>query len=201
MHGDLCPLFEITRIAEKFGATVILDEAHSVGVFGVQGRGFAHALDLHSENLIRLVTFGKAFGAHGAVVLSSSDIREFLVNFARSFIYTTALPLSAYDRMGKSIQIEEVDTLRLKLQKNIVYFRCKLSLLEFSSVVNSPIQFVRMSNLKQLRDVEQALISAGISAKAIYAPTVAEGDEGLRISIHSFNTETEIDELVRLMST
>ena len=200
MHGDLCPLYELNQLAEEYGAYVILDEAHSAGVYGVQGRGFAHALDLHSKCFLRLVTFGKAFGAHGAVVLCSNDLREFLLNFARSFIYTTALPISAYDKMLRAVQVEDVDQLRLSLQDKLVYFRRNLKIWDSSSAPNSPIQFINFHDLNELRKVEQALSDAGIFAKAIYSPTVAEGDEGLRISLHSFNSEKEIDSLLRIMS-
>ena len=200
MHGDLCPLQELVQLADEYEAYLILDEAHSAGIFGQQGRGFAHALDLHSKCFLRLVTFGKAFGAHGAVVLCSNDLREFLLNFARSFIYTTALPISAYDKMLEAVQVEDIDKLRLTLQDKMVYFRGNLKTWNSSSVPNSPIQFIKFDDLKKLRKVEQALFDAGFFAKAIYSPTVAEGDEGLRISLHSFNSEKEIDDLFRIMS-
>ena len=200
MHGDLCPLYEMIQLAEEHKAHIILDEAHSAGNFGFYGRGFANATGLHSNCLIRLVTFGKAFGAHGAVVLCSNELREYLVNFARSFIYTTALPLSAFDKMRKSVQVENIDELRLRLQNRIAYFRRKLPAHAFSSVANSPIQFLRFKDLDALKKVEAELNNAGIFAKAIYSPTVSEGDEGLRVSLHSFNSEQEIDKLVSIIS-
>lgn len=200
MHGDLCPLFQIVQLAREYNAYVILDEAHSAGIFGCEGRGFAHALELGSACLIRLVTFGKAFGSHGAVVLCSNEMREYLINFARSFIYTTALPISVYDKMRKSIRLENFDKLRFLLQYRIAYFRGNLRQDAFSSAVNSPIQFVRFNNMDQLRKMELQLRKAGVFAKAIFPPTVPEGDEGLRISLHSFNSEEEIDALVHIMS-
>lgn len=200
MHGDLCPLLEIVQLAREYNAYVILDEAHSAGNFGDEGRGFAHALELGSACLIRLITFGKAFGGHGAVVLCSTEMREYLINFARSFIYTTALPLSVYDKMRKSIGVENLDKIRFLLQNKIAYFRGNLRMYTFSSVANSPIQFVRFANVDQLRKMEVQLRKSGVFAKAIFPPTVPEGDEGLRISLHSFNSDEEIDALVRIMS-
>ncbi|MFK7785942.1 MAG: aminotransferase class I/II-fold pyridoxal phosphate-dependent enzyme [Crocinitomicaceae bacterium] len=201
MHGDFCPLEELILMSEKFGAYIILDEAHSAGVVGPSGRGMAYALNLHSKCFVRLVTFGKAFGTHGSVVLCSKELRAFLINFARSFIYTTALPVSAYDKMLQATQIEDADHLRRTLQKRIVYFREKLSNSLLSSASNSPIQFVKFDDLDELKRIERVLHKSGIFVKAIYSPTVSEGGEGLRISLHSFNSEQEIDSLVRVMSS
>jgi len=200
MHGDLCPLEKMIELSEQYNAYLILDEAHSAGVFGANGKGYACANDLHSKCFIRLVTFGKAFGAHGSVVLCSNEVREFLVNFARSFIYTTALPVSAYDKMLKSIQVVDIDKIRLALHDKMLYFRGKMNDFSFVSAPNSPIQFVQFDDLNKLRIAEQKLKEAGIFAKAIYPPTVPEGDEGLRISLHAFNTEEEIDSLFDIMS-
>jgi 8-amino-7-oxononanoate synthase len=201
MHGDVCPLTQMIELVEQYNAYLILDEAHSAGVFGEQGRGLAHALGVQAKCFIRLVTFGKAFGAHGAVVLSSNDVREFLVNFARSFIYTTALPVAAYDRMLKSVEMQSADLLRLMLQEKIGYFRNKMKDFALTSAPNSPVQFIQFDTLEQLRSTEKRLKEAGLFTKAIYAPTVPEGNEGLRVSLHVFNTEKEIDALVRVMSS
>ncbi|MDG1334250.1 MAG: aminotransferase class I/II-fold pyridoxal phosphate-dependent enzyme [Crocinitomicaceae bacterium] len=200
MHGDLCPLDQIVELAEQHSAFLILDEAHSAGIFGTSGRGFAQAHGVHSKCFLRLVTFGKAFGTHGSVVLCSGELREFLVNFARSFIYTTALPVSAYHKMLKAVEQESIDELAARLQSRIAYFRKNLTDFNLSAASNSPIQFIKFSNLDQLREAEQALLDAGIFAKAIYAPTVPEGSEGLRVSLHDFNSEKEIDALIRIIS-
>jgi len=201
MHGDVCPLLKIVNLAKKYQAYIILDEAHSSGIYGVKGRGFAHAVDLHASCFIRLVTFGKAFGSHGSVVLCSNDMREYLINFARSFIYTTALPMAAYDRMRKAVQIDEVDDLKRTLQTRIAYFQSKKSKKYTSgSAINSPIQFLQFDSVDQLKRVEEMLKESGIYAKAIYAPTVPEGSEGLRISLHSFNSFEEIDSLIDCLS-
>lgn len=200
MHGDFCPLLEIVRLAEEYKAYIILDEAHAAGIYGVEGRGFAHALGLQSSCFIRLVTFGKAFGAHGAVVLCSSDLQEYLVNFARSFIYTTALPIPAYQRMDESTQKVNGLERRHALQENIDYFRSKMTSSELISSSNSPIQFIRFEEMTQLKMIEKRAKEKNIYAKAIFPPTVPEGSEGLRISLHSFNSKSEIDELVHVIS-
>ena len=200
MHGDFCPLLDIVRLAEEYNGSVILDEAHAAGIYGVDGRGFAPALDLHANCLIRLVTFGKTFGAHGAIALCSEEMREFLINFARSFIYTTALPISAYQNMRESTQKVNALEKRHVLQGNIDYFRSKMTSLQLLSAPNSPIQFVRFADIAKLKSIEVQTKKENIFTKAIFSPTVSEGDEGLRISLHSYNSKSEIDDLVRIMS-
>ena len=124
-----------------------------------------------------------------------------LINFARPFIYTTALPLSAYDRMLKATEVRDMNQLQHDLQHRIAYFREKSAgLVQSDSEINSPIQFVRFADLNRLIQVEKALKEAQVFAKAIYSPTVPEGSEGLRISLHSYNTFEEIDRLIRVLS-
>jgi 8-amino-7-oxononanoate synthase len=199
MDGDFCPLLAICNLAEEFGAYVILDEAHSAGVYGEDGRGFAHALKLHEKLLIRLVTFGKAYGSHGAVALCSSEMRTYLINFARSFIYTTALPATCYTQMTAIATHPGLIERRNRLQENIAYFHSKRSQAASKSATNSPIQIIGFKEISRLKRIEQALRSANLFVKAIYAPTVAEGKECLRICIHSENTRQEIDQLCRLL--
>lgn len=200
MHGDFCPLRKIVQLAEKSGAYIILDEAHSAGTIGSKGRGFAHGVDLHSKMLIRLITFGKAYGAHGAVVLSTRPLRDYLINFSRSFIYTTALPNDSYALMRSALHVADFEERRLKLQDNIRYFREKNVGYNVESAANSPIQFVQFNDLHNLQRIESLLRDQNIFAKAIYAPTVPEGSEGLRISLHSYNSKSEIEKLIRCMS-
>ena len=91
MDGDICPLAELIELAEKYSATIILDEAHSTGVLGENGSGFAVSNELEKKIPIRVYTFGKAMGVHGACVAGSKTLADYLINFARPFIFTTAL--------------------------------------------------------------------------------------------------------------
>jgi 8-amino-7-oxononanoate synthase len=195
MGGDFCPLQKIVVLAKKYSAFIILDEAHSAGIYGEKGRGFAQAVSLSSELFIRLVTFGKAYGAHGAVVLCAENVKSYLVNFARSFIYTTALPAEVYTHMAAIVSLEVVDLERANLQANIAYFRSRIKESILCSALNSPIQIIRFESIEQLVTAENGLRNAGIYAKAIYPPTVSEGLECLRICIHAHNSIDEIDQL------
>ncbi|MBC7616333.1 MAG: pyridoxal phosphate-dependent aminotransferase family protein, partial [Pedobacter sp.] len=93
MDGDMAPLTEISQICSKYNANLIVDEAHAVGVFGDKGKGLVQQLGLEKKIFARIVTYGKALGTHGAAILGSNHLRQYLINFARSFIYTTAAPL------------------------------------------------------------------------------------------------------------
>ncbi len=200
MQGDFCPLLELVKLAKEFGAYLIVDEAHSAGVFGANGRGFSHALHLHNDLFLRVVTFGKAYGAHGAAVLCSSDLRAYLINFARPFIYSTALPANAYDRMKRTVESPLLNKRRVCLQSNIAYFREKMSHFPLDSEQNSPIQYIRFGSMNRLKTIERRLRNQQIFVKGIYSPTVPEGLEGLRISLHSHNSTIEIDQLVTAIS-
>ncbi|MFO0323327.1 MAG: aminotransferase class I/II-fold pyridoxal phosphate-dependent enzyme, partial [Bacteroidota bacterium] len=89
MDGDSSPLNEIIALSKTFGARVIVDEAHAIGVFGEKGKGLCHELNIQSECFARIYTFGKALGCHGAAVVGSNELKKYLINYSRSFIYTT----------------------------------------------------------------------------------------------------------------
>lgn len=195
MGGDFCPLEDVITLTKNYSAYVILDEAHSAGVFGFNGKGFASAVSRNMDVFIRLITFGKAYGSHGAVVLCNEEVKSYLINFARSFIYTTALPEDNYARIAEIVTHQSIDLERKKLQINLVDFRSKAGSEILISASNSPIQIIRFESVDRLRHIERSLMEVGIYAKAIYPPTVSEGSECLRVCIHSKNTIHEIDQL------
>lgn len=197
MQGDVAPLEEISSLCEKHDARIILDEAHSGGVLGLEGKGITQ-LSKSINVYIKLVTFGKAFGGHGACVLTDEATRSFLINFARSFIYTTALPISEYHYMANVVHFTELSERRRKLAENIAYFRERLSALQLISDINSPIQIVR-ADLERLKHLESTLLEKKIAVKLIYHPTVKKGEECLRFCLHSFNTITELDLLASIL--
>ena len=198
MGGDLAPI-EIFQIADEKKAILIVDEAHSGGVFGEDGLGLCQELGISEEVFIRLFTFGKAYGTHGAAVCCSEEVRQYLINFARSFIYTTALPESFYQHMIGQVELSQNDSLREQLQQNITYFSDKIHSTISSN--RSPIQIVEFPELETCKAKAAELQQAGFAVKAILPPTVPTGSQRLRICIHAFNTQEEIDRLILVLES
>jgi 8-amino-7-oxononanoate synthase len=203
MDGDIAPLSEIAKICRENNAALIVDEAHGTGVLGEKGEGLVNDLGLESLVWARVHTFGKALGVHGAAVVGSRLLRDFLINHARSFIYTTALPPLAYHHIHTAYQLLPFAD-RHQLTALIAYFIQKTSTLTLSEghfVCNpsSPIQGIVIPNNQKIVQLAQRLYDNGIYAKAILSPTVPRGMERIRICLHSFNTFEEIDKLMEVI--
>nr|WP_294861815.1 8-amino-7-oxononanoate synthase [uncultured Fluviicola sp.] len=198
MDGDIAPLLEINQVCKDYGALLVVDEAHSGGIFGKEGRGLCEEFGIADSVFIRLFTFGKAYGAHGAVVCCSDEVREFLINFARSFIYTTALPEAMVQHMLYQVEQSKEESLREQLRVNIARFSGKIQ--STLSSAHSPIQIIEFADLEECKSKAQQLQEAGFAVKAILPPTVPAGSQRLRICIHAFNTTEEIDRLILLLS-
>lgn len=198
MGGDMSPLVRIIELCERYNAYLLLDEAHSGGVYGESGAGIAVTLKCEHRIFARIVTFGKAFGCHGAAVIGSGKLHEYLVNYSRSFIYTTALPQAAVAHIRQSIRRDEFHESRRKLFQNIRHFRdlCQQKNIDTRSEVNSPIQMIRIGDTAVTVEKATRLRANGFLVKAIVSPTVKQGEEAIRICIHAFNTEKEINELI-----
>ena len=199
MDGDCAPLVEIADICQTHNAALIVDEAHATGVYGQNGEGLVQQLGLESQVWARVHTFGKALGVHGAAVVGSRLLRDYLINHARSFIYTTALPPLAYHHIQQAYQLLP-DADRGKLQGLIDYFIQKTRFLTLSEgyfLINphSPIQGIVIPDNQKVVALAQLLYENGLFAKAILSPTVPKGAERIRICLHSFNTFDEMDRL------
>lgn len=203
MDGDFAPLKEICELVEEFNANLIVDEAHSTGVYGKGGRGCVVAEGLEHRVFARVHTFGKAVGYHGAVVVGTDLLRTFLVNFARSFIYSTALPEEALNRIDAAYSaLPKCDHLREQLVARIEYFRdySEQAGIEGLQPQNGPIQGVVIPDPLRCRRVAQYVQAEGYDVRAILSPTVPEGTERIRVSLHAFNTEAEIEGLVKSLA-
>ena len=193
MDGDAAPLTEIAALARKYKANLIVDEAHATGIFGKNGQGLIQHLGLENEVFARVITFGKALGCHGAVVLGSEKLKTYLINFARSFIYTTAMPLHSlvtiramYVEMGKQENIQQ-------LKNNIELFKSQLSGSSLNLIESaSAIQCVVIPGNEDCKDMSSRLQTNGFDVRPILSPTVAKGKERLRICLHTFNSHEEI---------
>ncbi len=196
MDGDLAPMEKISSLCERFSANLIVDEAHATGVFGFGGRGLVSQLGLEDKVFARVITFGKALGTHGAIVIGSKTLREYLINFARSFVYTTAAPVHNLVAIKAAYQLL-INHSTEKLHHNISHFG-KQAAVENVPVLQSisPIQGVLFSSNKIAKAAEKILQKKGFDVRAILNPTVAIGTERLRICIHQYNTDDEIDLLI-----
>ncbi|TNF46192.1 MAG: aminotransferase class I/II-fold pyridoxal phosphate-dependent enzyme [Bacteroidetes bacterium] len=198
MHGDFAPLSELTTICDNERIFLVVDEAHSAGIFGENGSGLSA---VYSQNIFaRIITFGKAYGAHGAAILGSEDLKDFLINFSRPFIYTTALPTSNWRRLEKIFK-SDLSVERKILKKNIEFFNSLTSEIETFSSKESQIRALRLGDRETLHRAQEDLRKKGFAVKAIYSPTVSEQDECLRINIHSFNDEDQITQLIRCIDS
>lgn len=192
MHGDLAPLTEINSLCLKFNAALIVDEAHSGGLFGEVGRGLTNHFGIDEQVFIKIITFGKAYGSFGSLVLCQPFIHEYLINYARPFIYSTAMPDSHVVYLSGVVKLDELKRKRDELFENIEVFTKGVEQDLLISSAHSPIQIIR-NTPEELKRIEHALLEAGLAAKLILPPTVSKGEECLRVCIHSFNTREEID--------
>ncbi|SFF03842.1 8-amino-7-oxononanoate synthase [Chitinophaga sp. CF118] len=195
MDGDFALLAQISSLCESFGAHLIVDEAHATGVVGAKGEGLVQQLGISC--FARVHTFGKAVGCHGAVVLGSVSLREYLINFSRSFIYTTALPHTAIAAIMASYDLfPYMNSAREHLSLLITQFQSAgLDILPSET----PIQVVLTPGNETTRLLAARLQSAGLDVRAILHPTVPKGKERLRIVLHSYNTEEEVGKLVEML--
>ena len=202
MDGDIAPLKDIVEICQNFDANIIVDEAHATGVIGEKGKGLVCSLGLEDKIFARVHTFGKALGAHGAIVLGSENLRNYLINFSRPFIYTTALPPhSIVSILCSYILLNESEDLINKLHNRIRYFDSLAKATGLMINTNpTPIQSVIIEGNEKVKQVSNEFISKGFDVRPILSPTVAAGKERIRVCLHAFNTEEEISLLVKNLS-
>lgn len=199
MDGDQASLKEIAALCRQNNAALIVDEAHAVGVIG-KGKGCVMEEQLENDVFARIVTFGKALGTHGAVVLCSPTVKEYLINFSRAFIYTTALPLSAINTIANAhIELEKI-TNRKHLQELISYFNEKTLKTSYHFLEStSAIQSLIIPGNEAAKKLANYFQQNGFDIKAILHPTVPKGMERLRICLHSYNTTAEINQFFELL--
>ena len=202
MDGDICPLKEIVFFAEKYKANLILDEAHATGVIGNKGEGLAQYLNLHKKVFARVHTCGKAIGNNGAFIFGSAILRDYLINFCRPFIYTTAPNLMQVIAVRESYRkLEKSQDLLSQLQENCSYFKNQIKkhpqikLLPSDSAIFS----VLIPGNADVKLASVYLSNANQDVRPILSPTVKAGEERLRICMHSFNTKLEIERLIKLL--
>lgn len=198
MDGDGPNLNQLLSVCKAYKAHLVVDEAHSNPIFPLNDLLPYHHV---SDVFARIVTFGKAFGCHGAAILGSEDLVTYLVNFARSFIYTTGMSpfevakIIATHQLSKEIE-EEVNYVKYSISFfRSMCFQLKLDAYFVESF--SPIQSCIIPGNNKVDEVAAFLQSKDFDVRAIKSPTVPKGEERLRICLHSYNFPAEIEALLK----
>jgi len=204
MDGDSPNLVELSLFCENNNIKLIVDEAHAVGVFDF---GLVQKLNLENKVFARLITFGKGLGCHGAAIIGSNALKEYLVNFARSFIYTTALPphsvatiLCAYQEL---VALKTESSEKDSLLQNIHFFKKQVKNFQLESFFiesQSAIQSCIVSGNNRVKNISEEIRKKGFDVKPILSPTVSFGKERIRFCIHSYNSQQEITEVLQLLT-
>ncbi len=195
MDGDMAPIKEIAILCREFEANLVVDEAHSTGNYGIKGSGLVTSLGLDSVVFAKIHTFGKAISAHGAVIVGSKILSEYLVNHARPFIYTTALPTHDIEVINTIYNFldRHWQDLQRDLNQRVEWFRESIVKPLQSSF--SPIQVVLVPGNEQVIKLSKIVEKNGFDVRPVLSPTVPKGEERLRICLHNFNTKSEIQTL------
>jgi 8-amino-7-oxononanoate synthase len=194
MDGDAAPLRDLVNLCEQYEAQLVVDEAHATGIFGRNGEGLVCALGLQDKVFARIHTFGKALGCHGAAVVGSAMLKQYLINFARSFIYTTALPGHSLHAVSCAYQYLAGHSFSNEpLHELIAYFNaCKKGDDRWMGS-NSQIQALVVGDNLFSKEIATKLQQAGMQVNPILHPTVPLGKERLRVCLHTYNTKEQVD--------
>lgn len=205
MDGDTPNIEQLVQLSEQTNCYLVIDEAHALGVFGERGEGLIQSLGLQDKVFARIMTFGKGLGCHGAAVLGSQELKSYLVNFSRSFIYTTGLSPHAVATILIAYRyLDKKNSALQELKKNIQIFNQEKNRLGLKSLFvysKSAIQCAIIPGNETVKNVALQIQKVGFDVKPILSPTVPEGQERLRFCLHSYNSEKEISEVLRLLST
>lgn len=202
MDGDSPALMELADFCKQNKLYLIIDEAHAVGVFD---KGLVVENNLQEMVFAQIITFGKALGCHGAAILGSKQLKDYLLNFARSFIYTTALPphtVASILAGHQSLNTEYGQSLIEKLRMNISYFKSMVQKMKIGNLFlpsDSAIQIAMVEGNTNVKGLSSKLRENGFDIRAIVSPTVSKGNERLRICLHSFNRKEDIENILLLI--
>lgn len=199
MDGDCAPLRAMSDLCQRYGAWLMVDDAHGLGVLGEQGRGLVNQCGLSASEVPLLIgTLGKAFGTSGAFVAGSRDAIDYILQHARSYIYTTAAPPAVAAATREAlVQVQQADDRRAHLNNLIERFREGISALPFDLMPSqTPIQPVLVGSNDAAMALSQGLRERGLLVTAIRPPTVPAGEARLRITLSADHTEDDVDHLL-----
>ena len=197
MDGDIAPVAELSALCEKHNAWLLLDDAHGFGVLGNQGRGIVSHFNFSSPRIIYMATLGKAAGVSGAFVAGQEVVIETLIQYARSYIYTTAMPpLLSYTLLKSLVLIKREGWRRRKLIQLTDHLKKELQLLRWNLLPSdTPIQPVIIGENSEVMQIRNALQERGILIPAIRPPTVPKNSARLRISLSAAHNTKDIERL------
>jgi 8-amino-7-oxononanoate synthase len=199
MDGDLAPLPDLAKIAQDQNAWLMVDDAHGLGVLGEQGGGVLEHYGLTQTDVPVLVgTLGKAFGTFGAFVAGSDILIELLIQKARTYIYTTALPPAVAEATRASLKIARAESWRRDRLKQLTErFRQGTKQLGLELIASpSPIQPILIGDSRKATALSEALLAAGFLVSAIRPPTVPQGSARLRVTFSAAQEEWQVDRLL-----
>jgi len=201
MDGDVAPLAALSGVARAANATLMVDDAHGCGVVGPDGRGSVAASGLDSDHVPLLtVTLGKAFGTCGGLVLGDTDLIEALLQFARPYVYSTALPPALAHSTLAALAIvrgDEGSVLRARLHQSIARWRAGAAQLGLPVLDSSTaIQPLKLGDATSALDAQAFLARRGFFVGAIRSPTVPQGQARLRITLSALHGDQDIDALL-----
>ena len=202
MDGDFANLKKLKSKLNKHKATMLIDEAHSLGIFGKGGSGLLVESALNNKDDIFLTgTFGKSIGTFGAFFSGKKDVVDFVMQNSRGYIYSTSLPINTVEATRKSLKIiKKEDWRREKLFSLINYFKSNITNLNLSAInSDSQIQALMVGSSKDALFISNELMKAGIYIPAIRPPTVEEGKSRLRISLTVDHSEKDISYLLNIL--
>ena len=200
--GDIAPLDKIQNLAKEYGAAVLVDEAHAIGMIGASGRGTAEHFNLDGQIDLTIGTLSKAPSGIGGYLAGKAEIVEYVRHFARSYIFSTSIPVPVAAGLIEAFDIIEQDTgLRNRLRQNVEYLLAGFHSLGFNTFGSSTaIIPVLIADDIKLRKVCKALHERGIFATPVTFPAVAKGRSRIRFSVMATHTRNELDTLINAMA-
>jgi len=207
MDGDSPTLEPFLDFCELHNILVIIDQAHDIGVFGKQGKGLINKKGFEERFFARIITYGKALGAHGAAILCSKLLYTYLINFSRSLIYTTALPkhsLAVIWSGYKQLKSLPETGLQKQLQNNIKHFKTEIQRLAINTYFiksDSAIHCCVLKDTITVKTISNTLKANGFLVKSVLPPTVPKGLERLRFCLHSSHSSSEISKMLTILAS
>lgn len=196
MEGDIAPIKAISQIAQSANASILLDDSHGIGILGKTGAGICEELNLNQNAIACLITpLGKAFGCSGAIISGNNKLIEGILQFARSYRYTTALPPAIIFAISKALVIIKSENWRRdRLKKLIIFFNTQAKERNLAQVSYdiTPIRCIYISDNRAAQTVQEKMLAQGFLIACIRPPTVPKGTARIRISLNCLHTEEQI---------